>query len=189
MDEPTLRVLYQLDASDRIRATGGDWDRFALANGAADLGADAVLRHPLWKFVAGEEVRELLRMIFARARFTGRAIRVPFRCDSPAERRFMELEVRPLPEAALEIESRLVRSEPRRYVPLMERSARLRHGMVSICSWCLRFRMATGQWVEVEEAVGAMGLFASTDLPTLSHGICRSCAEQVFGTLAETVDA
>jgi hypothetical protein len=186
MPEPMQRILYRLDAADRIEATGGEWERFARANGAPDLDPEVVLNRRLWEFVAGEEVRELLRLVFVRARATGGTVRLPFRCDSPSERRFMELLVHPLPASGLEVESRVLRAEPRAYVPLLERSSRLRYGTISICSWCLKIRLLGGAWVEVEEAVEAMDLFSSADLPNLSHGICRPCAELVFQGIGET---
>lgn len=185
MTQPSHRTTYELDAHDRIRSTGADWDRFAVANGAPELASRSVLRMPLWRFVTGSEVQHLLRLLFARVRSRNTTVRLPFRCDSPSARRLLQLTVRPLPDQGLAIESRLLRAEPRRYVPLLERSARLRYGSLSICSWCNRIRLVSGEWVEVEKAVELMDLFAAADLPMLSHGICRSCAALTFGVVQQ----
>ncbi len=181
MTRPSHRITYELDAQDRIRSTGADWDSFAIANGAPELASHRILLQPLWRFVAGSELQHLLRLLFERVRSRNATIRLPFRCDSPSARRFMELTVRPLPAHALALESRLLRSEPRRYVPLLERSARLRYGVLTMCSWCKRIRLARGEWVEVETAIERMDLFSSADLPMLSHGICRNCAALTVG--------
>lgn len=181
MTTPSHRITYELDAQDRIRSTGADWDRFARANGAPELASRRLLLQPLWRFVAGGEVQHLLRLLFERVRSRNTVIRLPFRCDSPSARRFMELVVRPLPGRSLAVESRLLRTEARRYIPLLERSPRLRYGFLTMCSWCKRIRLVNGEWVEVERAIEVMDLFTSADLPMISHGICRSCADLTFG--------
>jgi hypothetical protein len=183
MITPSHRITYELDAQDRIRTTGADWDRFALANGAPELASHRIRLEPLWRFVTGIEVQHLLRLLFERVRSRNTTIRLPFRCDSPSARRFMELTVRPLPAHALTVESRLLRTETRQYVPLLERSPRLRYGFLTMCSWCKRIRLVNGEWAEVERAVEVMDLFTSADLPMISHGICRSCADLTFGVV------
>jgi hypothetical protein len=32
-----------------------------------------------------------------------------------------------------------------------------------------------GNWLEIEAAIGALGLFETTTVPTLSHGMCPNC--------------
>ncbi|HEV2131118.1 MAG TPA: hypothetical protein VGR27_08445 [Longimicrobiaceae bacterium] len=183
MTKPSHRITYELDAQDRIRSTGADWDRFAAANGAPELDSRSILLTPLWHFVTGSEVQHLLRLLFERVRSRNTTVRLPFRCDSPSARRFMELTVRPLPAYALAVESRLLRTESRQYIPLLERSPRLRYGFLTMCSWCKRIRLVNGEWVEVERAIELMDLFAAADLPMLSHRICRSCAALTFGVM------
>lgn len=188
MTRPSHRVTYELDAQDRIRSTGADWDRFAVGNGAPELATQNILLEPLWRFVAGREVQHLLGLLFERVRSRNRAIRLPFRCDSPSERRFMELTICPLPAHSLAVESRLLRTEARRYVPLLERSLRLRYGRLTMCSWCNRIRLVDGNWAEVERAIELMDLFAAADLPMLSQGICRSCVALAFGVVQHLED-
>ena len=45
-----------------------------------------------------------------------------------------------------------------------------------MCGWCDRF-VVDGEWVEVEEAARRLELFATRELPALSHGICPHCSE------------
>jgi hypothetical protein len=169
---------YRLDAHDRVRAITGPWDRVAAENSAPELLSSHVVDQPLWRFIAGDDVRGLLHLLFARARSSGATLQLPFRCDSPRERRFMELRVQPMPRSELLVESVLLRTEPRSYMPLLERSAHLLYGTLTICSWCRRVRLFDQEWVDLEEAVARMNLFASAELPALREGICRACIEQ-----------
>jgi hypothetical protein len=181
MEPAQQRLTYRIDAQDRIVAIDGPWDSMAAANSAPELRSATVICQPLWRYVAGDDFRHVLEMLFHRVRGTGEGVEVPFRCDSPAERRFMELSVRPLPEGALEISTALVRAEPRAYMPLLERSSRLLFGTLRICSWCKRICLFNREWVEVEEAARRMKFFQAADLPNLSHGICSDCAARDFG--------
>jgi hypothetical protein len=180
METGNTPVTYDLDDRDRILATGGEWDRFAIANAAPELATRSVIGHPLWRFVEGEEVRHLLRLLLDQVRERNRSVSVPFRCDAPALRRFMSMSIHPLEGGVLRVESVVLRTEPRAYMPLLERSHRLLYGMLSICSWCKRVRLFNREWVEIEQCVGRLNLFGSTDLPHLSHGICLPCAERAF---------
>jgi hypothetical protein len=180
MNGTHARVTYDLDERYRIVATGGEWDRFANENAALELVTPGVLGQPLWRFIQGGEVRHLLQLLLEHAQERGSIRNVPFRCDAPALRRFMSMNVYTLPDGGLRVESVLLRAEPRTFVPLLERSPRLLYGMLSICSWCKRVRLFNREWVEVEEAIEQLNLFSSVDLPQLSHGICMQCAQRTF---------
>jgi hypothetical protein len=173
-------IFYDLDEKNRIAATGGDWNRFALENGAPELAESSLTGQPIWRYVEGDEVRFLFQVLLDRARQRGNAVGVPFRCDSPSQRRFMTMNVRALPDGLVRVETVLDRVEPRQYIPLLERSPRLLYGMLSMCSWCKRIRLFNRQWVEVEEALQRLNLFTSDDLPALTHGICLECADRTF---------
>ena len=79
-------LRYAIDTADRIVEIDGPWDEFAAANGAPGLTRAAVLAHPIAVFVAGPEMQTLLVALLKRVR-EGETIALPFRCDSPAERR------------------------------------------------------------------------------------------------------
>ncbi|NQU49755.1 MAG: hypothetical protein HQ519_13975 [Planctomycetes bacterium] len=83
---------YRIDSEDKILAVSAEWLRFAKENMAADLEREFVVGRSLWQFITGDEVKHLYEIIFERARQTGDQIALPFRCDSPTERRFMELQ-------------------------------------------------------------------------------------------------
>lgn len=175
--EPAIRPAfhYRVDSDDRIRFVSAEWLAFAQDNAAPTLGPDAVLGQSLWKFVAGRETQHLYRLLFAAARREERILTVPFRCDSPSTRRFMELEIAPLADAALSISASLLREESRSPVELLDPRAPRSDDFVVICSWCKRVLVPPDEWAEVEAAIRGLGLFEATRLPSLTHGLCGAC--------------
>lgn len=104
---------YLLDSNDRILSVDAAWVAFARDNDAPAL-AGKVVGQSLWGFIANPAVRELYRMLFRRIRATEREVDLPFRCDSPAVKRFMSLSVAPAdgPRGTLSCRSSLLREAP-----------------------------------------------------------------------------
>jgi hypothetical protein len=87
MSTPVL--TYAIDHDDRLVKVDDGYYSFAEANGWD--GAGSSLGRSLWDFVAGEEMRKLQRMLLRRLRGEARGVELPFRCDSPAARREMDI--------------------------------------------------------------------------------------------------
>ncbi|MET0552500.1 MAG: hypothetical protein ABW221_05650 [Vicinamibacteria bacterium] len=166
-------IAYDVDASDAIVRIEGPWDEFAAQNGAPQLTRPAVLARPFLSFVAGHEMRQLTATLLARVR-SGTPISLGFRCDSPSERRHLQLDAMAVGDV-VRCTSTLLRSEPRAVPPLLDPERERSGHSLSVCSWCRRIRVAESGWVEVEEAVAARDLFDGGPLPLLTHGICADC--------------
>jgi len=171
-DRPTCS--YQIDGEDRIIGVSDGWSQFAQSNDAGQLQAEAVVGRLLWDFVAGSEARQLYQLLFDQVREDGRSRTIPFRCDGPECRRYMELTIDPLPDSALEMRSVLVHEEQRVPVPLLSALVSRTGDILRMCAWCKRVNV-DGEWFEVEEAVRRLDLFGAQELPMISHGICASC--------------
>ena len=52
-----------------------------------------------------------------------------------------------------------------------------------MCGWCKRVAAPPIGWLEVEEAVGALSLFAEPLPPQLTHGICEQCSTTLHQAL------
>lgn len=170
--------VHRIDADDVIVFVDEEWRAFARENGAPGL-SDAVGR-PLWESIVGVEVRDVYRSLLGRVRAEERSIGFPFRCDSPARRRFLEMEIVPAEGGEVEFRSRLVAADDRpELIALLagEASVRPSDEVVVSCSWCRRF--LTTHWVEPEEAVRELGLFGGVPPPRISHGICEDCAAKL----------
>lgn len=184
---PSIR--YQLDAEDRILSVCQNWREFAHRNGASNLELEMIVGRPIWEFVAGDEARHLNSLLFATARASGRPVSFPFRCDAPDCRRYLRLEVRPLPDDALDVHAATVLEEPRPFVALLDDKTARSSDFLSICSWCKCVLLPGGEWVEVETAVRRLDLFGSHQLPQLSHGVCADCESRIDAEINAEINA
>ncbi len=176
---------YRIDGQDRFVDVDEDWLHFALENGARHLARrEAVLGRPLWDFVTGKETRHLYDLMLSKVRM-GHTLQIPFRCDSPGCRRFMEMRMSPEAQGGVRFTTWIVRLEHRAPVGLLEASEDRSDEFVTICSWCKKVQTAPGVWEEVEEAVRTLDLFASPKLPQLTHGMCPACQAFYLRQLAE----
>lgn len=171
--------VHRIDASDSINYLNDAWLAFARETGSPSLTAESIFGRKIWDFIADFETREIYAAIVHRVRKKGGEVRVPFRCDDPGIRRFMETSIRALPGSVVEFRNRIVRVEFREPVPLLD-PARPRSGpTLKMCAWCKRV-LVSGRWLEVEEGTAKLNLFDSPTLPPLSHGICPPCMKIYF---------
>lgn len=148
---------YRIDAGDVIVELSDNWSTFAEANaGGGALQPEQVLGRGLWDFIQDSETRQLYEDLFRRARSGRRAAPIPFRCDSPRERRFLQLELEVLPDQSIQITSRILRTEPRTPVPLLDAQLPRTSGLLRICSMCKKVEVAPSEWAEVEEALARL---------------------------------
>ncbi len=168
-------AIYQIDSVDSIIWVDASWSEFARRNGAPELCAGQVLGQRLPGFVAGDEVRHLWSLVIQRVREEDRAVTLPFRCDSPGRRRFMELDLEPLGQGRVEFAARLIREEPRDRVALLDRAVPRSDDTLPICSQCKRIRDPRERWIEVEDGIRELDLFGAGVLPRLTHVLCDPC--------------
>ncbi len=171
------RYDYRVDADNRITSVNADWLAFARENDAQHLTTDAVVGQQLFRFVTGIETQHLYQLIFDRVRRVQRAVTIPFRCDGPAVRRFMELVVSPGANDQIPFVGRTLREEAREDVSLFDSSVSRTDHYLKICSWCKRVDVS-GNWLEVELAVSQLELFNAEHMPRITHGVCVECMER-----------
>ncbi|MCC7263531.1 MAG: hypothetical protein IT369_13520 [Candidatus Latescibacteria bacterium] len=168
-------VRYRIDARDHLTAVNKSWAAFAAANNGVGLDPAEVIGQPLWRYLVGEELRHLFELLLKRVRRTQQWVVLPFRCDGPGERRFMQLEVHAYPDQSVDFVSRLLHAEPRPPVAVLGPGGARTQERLRICSWCNRVNLSQGKWVEVEEALSHLGLFSDRDLPQLAYDLCPTC--------------
>lgn len=177
---------YWIDSNDMIVVVNDDWLSFASEN-IYDLSQGSVVNKLLWDFITDKETKHLYKIMLEKVRSHNVRIKVPFRCDSPDCRRFMELEIFTLTENLIEFRSRIVKLEFRPKVDLLDVDVDRSDEFVRICGWCKKIFVAETKWLEVEEAVEQLDLFGVPKLPQLTHGICPSCKEDVFQELKHII--
>ena len=178
------QFICRVDAEDRIAFVDASWAAFAEENGAPALTAESVRGTPLWNYVSENVTQEFYRIFMRKVRATGRTIVVPFRCDGPECRRFMEMSILPLGNGALEFRSALLREEARPRVDLLDPDFPRTDQLLTLCAWCKKVKLAG--WVEVEESVRQLGLFEQARLPQITHSVCPACEGTFESTLQST---
>lgn len=176
--ELSANLTYRVDSADRLTAVDDAWKEFARYNQGEELAETSVLGRSLWDFIEDRETRHLFGLIVEKVRREAKSVSLPFRCDSPDHRRFLELRLDPLEHGAVQFTSKLVREERRAPVALLDAGTPRSEEMLAICSWCKKVEVPDG-WKEIEEAAGIIELFSAAALPKLSHAICPACKEIV----------
>ncbi|MGA2686412.1 MAG: hypothetical protein ABSF51_15340 [Verrucomicrobiota bacterium] len=175
--------ICHVDAVDRITFVDASWVAFAAENGLPALTAESVQGTSLWNYISELATQEFYRIFMNKVRTTGRTMVVPFRCDGPECRRFMEMTMASLGAGALEFRSLLLREEARPKVELLDPHFPRTEEWLTVCAWCKKVDVAG--WVEVEEAVRRLRLFDRARLPRLTHGVCPACRE-VFEAVVQS---
>ena len=86
-------IIYRVNDQDEIVFVNEAWDRFAACNAGKDVTSTQVLHRPPWDFINDSTTQGLYRQVLKRIR-DGRALQFDFRCDSPACRRLLQMDVR-----------------------------------------------------------------------------------------------
>jgi hypothetical protein len=176
--------IWVIDAADNLVCVNDAWLAFARENGVSQLSREAVLNQPLRGFIADRETWHLTEIIIKNIRAGKSCAPLPFRCDSPHCRRFLEMELALLPQAAVEFRSRILKEEPRSRLDILDPDMDRSEDFLRICSWCKRVHVEGLGWVEAEVAVERLNLFAGARLPRLTHGICEDCLAAVQNRFA-----
>ena len=183
---------YRLDSSDCITFVNSEWLSFAEQNKAPEI-SQSIIGKSVWCYLAGKEVRHLYELIFDAVRNRNKEIVIPFRCDSPTSRRYMELKVSPRVDKNLSLAAHILQEEARPYVALLDSGEhsdkRNTENYLKICSWCKRLNLKTERWVEVEQAIRELELFEEASLPGLTHGICPDCVASIRCEIEQASEA
>ncbi len=176
-------LQYQLNRQDEIYSVNEEWLSFARANEGMALLLPEILGRPIWDFIGDLETRHIYRALHARVRTLGVPVRLSFRCDGPARRRLLELEIAAGEDQDLIYRVRTLKQEVRTPVPLMDLRLPRSEQFVTMCAWCKRVATPPRRWLEVEEAVAALPFFTEPRPPQLTHGVCEECSESLELTL------
>lgn len=170
---------YRLDAKNRIVEVGGDWDRFALENGADDLSSNLVIGLPLHSFISGDVTRMFINTMLSRVRMTGQPAVVPYRCDSPGIKRFMEMSLAAIGQDVIS-EHRILNECPMpRHTDFRAAAGNNTFRMIKRCSMCNCIAMPGGKPMESDIAD-----FSGDEPVKVIYFICAECKAQVQARFA-----
>lgn len=169
-------LVYIIDNENLIVSVSGNWLSFALENQAeASCHPDRIINEPINKFIDGIETQHLYDLCIAKVRAQQKTLILPFRCDAPDRRRYLELKMTPLADEQIEFSSRILREEPRETVQLLQHDVSRSDEIIMMCSMCKKVKTSENIWLEVEDAVTALRLFEEELVPRISHGFCPHC--------------
>jgi len=174
MDE---KITYELDAQDRLIYVSPSWESFAINNDANELTLSAIKGRPLFEFIVDPETREIYRMLLKQVRSSSESLSFKIRCDSPSQMRLLQLVVASPDNENVVIDSNLLQSMPQNSGPLLERRVDRSGELLRICSWCLRSKVGS-EWLSPAETAQSLGLFESSPVPKLTHGMCEDCFKE-----------
>jgi hypothetical protein len=176
-------VVYRIDGEGMIRYVNEQWDVFANENDGGNVVSSRVLGQSIWPFLSDATVRDLYQRM-TRVAAGGRTITFQYRCDSPLALRILKMTIRPVAHGQVEFASLLKRRVDRARLALLD-SRQARSGrLLRICGWCHRVAAGSGRWIELEDAAQTLGLFMDATIPTLTHGICDGCRNDLLAQLA-----
>lgn len=172
------KCIYVIDKLDRIISVSANWLLFAQENQAGEsCHPDVIVNKSIWDFIDGFETRQFYEIILKNVRAKRKAVVLPFRCDSPDKRRYLELRIAPIQEECIKFTSNTVYIELRDTVDILELNIDRSDEIIKMCSMCKKVVSSENTWVEVEVAVVSLKLFEKSKLPLISHGLCPECFE------------
>ena len=168
--------IHRVDSAGRICFVNADWLAFAAENDWPVTSAE-ILGRDLMASISDPQTRHVYGLLIERVRRSGTPVQFRYRCDAPDCRRLLEMHMLYRPELdQLEFRSSVIGIERRESVAVLDvRTTPRSSETLSVCSWCKAVRTAQA-WVELEQAVMQLGLFAAEALPRISHGICPDCS-------------
>lgn len=172
-------VIYTLDKNYCLVDLNGNWDLFALENGNSNLNKQAVLGLPIWHFISGDETKRIHEVLLTRVKSEGKLQKLPFRCDSPECKRFMEMDITLKGNGYIEYCCKLIKTEPRQATNSVNTDDASNTPFLRMCSWCNKFEVGPNEWLEIEDAVSRLDLLSAEALPHLSHSMCDACMEML----------
>ncbi|MDF3130751.1 hypothetical protein P0Y35_16190 [Kiritimatiellaeota bacterium B1221] len=179
--EPDIRhFILKIDSNNKIKYFNQPWLDFAKENEGGPV-AENYIGHLLESFIANQEVWHIYEIAINQVRAgTKGEVLWSFRCDSPACRRFMKMQISKDEEGLVEFKSHIYKEELRSPARLLDPHSPRTQKYITMCSWCKKVQLDTGEWVEVERAVEALHLFGNVALPQFTHSICPDCHHNIF---------
>jgi hypothetical protein len=180
----TQSVIYRVDAADRLVGFNAGWPAFANANRGGDLLPASLLGRSLWDFIADATTSHLYHVMTERLRNSGPRICFRFRCDAPARRRLLAMEMTSEGMGGIRFCVDSVLEEARQSIPLLEPDFPRDERFITMCGWCKQLRLSTGAWAEIEMALEMLGLLGdASPAPAISHGICPPCHRAILSVI------
>jgi len=176
-ESSVLQVSYWIDGTDTIVKVNQVWDRFALGNDGGDaVLSSKVVGRNVFDFISGDETRMYLGALLQHARYLNRTVVRPYRCDSPALRRYMEMQVSPDADGLVRLDHVLLRAEPYEVPVVYRHESDPDAEALFRCSVCSNLQVAD-RWFAPEDARILCGMPCDKPIP-VRYAVCPSCTKK-----------
>lgn len=178
LDAADTDVIFCLDADFRFTSCNAAWDRFAIANGAPELCAPALLGRQIFDYIA-EPDRTYYVRVYKLLLSNGQPWEQLYECCSPGAYRLFVMRVLPLVrQAGLMVINSLQTEHVHNRVPCasIEEHYRGVDDLIVMCSGCRRTRRNSARetiWDWVPEFVERMP-------GKVTHVFCPFCLEHYY---------
>ncbi len=171
----TRTFILKIDCLDKIIWVNDHWLDFARENGAPKLAESSLIGQSLWKHISDISTTHLYQTLVTKSRQELLFFTIPYRCDAPDLRRFMEMDIVPDVDGNISFESVVLKLEPRAPVRLLDPTIERSESFLYMCSYCKKLQVDKAHWSDVEEAIVKLNIFSDPRPPQISHTICPVC--------------
>lgn len=179
--EPVYELALVVNRDDQIMSVSSNWDERAQnQGGGAQLFAQALIGQALSRFIRSDNTRMYIEACLKVCRLKQQVLFRPYRCDSPTHKRFMEMQLSPLAEGAVEMKHFLLKEEAFEQPLRLETvaSAEPGSGYAYVrCSMCNRLKpRGQSQWLEPQRCVH------QPQPLRVIYSVCPACLAQIWQT-------
>jgi hypothetical protein len=186
--------IYHTNQKKIITDLNEAFAAFAKENWRPDFKRTDLVGKSLLSQITDPATKHLYSILLERLRETNQPLTLPYRCDSPDIKRYMEMTITPATDGIVEWNSRILNEEPRPPVPLLDIRQERHEKWLRVCSWCKRCSVPewlaeqvdsppAESWIELEELMPLLGGLASAGMPMITHTACPDCYEKVLSSI------
>jgi len=181
-------VSYWLDNNNIICQVDEAWDGNMDADSWSDKAASgSVIGKPLFDFICDDVTRMYVATMIDSVRIIPTTLCRPYRCDSPTEKRFMQMIISREANGWIKVAHELLRTEPlRKRLDLKAATSTDQlKSYCTRCSLCNRIKGMDGNdWHELDSALAQSSL--SEPKLTVIYGVCPDCIDLPIRSLTAT---
>jgi hypothetical protein len=108
----SLNISYWVNSQDIICKVDERWDLTLEDPKALRVKSGVIIGRSMFDFICDDVTRMYLRTLLQSVRLIPRILQKPYRCDSPTEKRFMEMTLELESNSWVRISHKLIRTEP-----------------------------------------------------------------------------
>lgn len=169
------KISYWLDHNNCVAGVSYGWDDFAYANKGEAAASGNIIGRPLREFISGDATWHWILSNLELSRLHNQRVERLCRCDSPTEKRFLQMRIMPESSGIIRVTHTVLKTEPLP-APLEFQTMLFSHkSYLRRCSNCLRLLVGE-KWVEVDDVYETTDLLEGLHALPVIYDICQQCA-------------